>query len=293
MAVKNRSQIKSVLVASESPDLYTTKRLIMEAKKLKYQSEWLNPYQSLIAAYITPPLRENFTTLYFQRTTGVRYDDFDLLVAQYHLKNLGHKITNPIEASTLFRSKDKQALFFRENNLKSIQSICYRGFLNEEYWETITRLSGEQKYILKMVRGNQGIGVNLINGIQSLKSILETFNALKDQKFIIQPFIKHKKEWRIFIIKNKIIAIIERKIGDNDFRGNSKHNVGKLIQKISPEIQDEALRGAAQSGLDYCGIDIMEDENEFYFLEFNPVPGFEQIESLSGLNIAKELITTL
>ena len=144
-----------------------------------------------------------------------------------------------------------------------------------------------------MVRGNQGIGVNLVNGLQSLKSILETFNALRDQKFIIQPYIKHTREWRVFIIKNEIIGIIERKLSADDFRGNSKRSTGKIIKKISTEMQDEIIRGATLSGLDYCGVDIIDNGSNFYFLEFNPVPGFEQMEKLSGLNIARELITKL
>jgi len=141
-----------------------------------------------------------------------------------------------------------------------------------------------------MNRGNQGIGVNLVYGVHSLKSLLETFHAMKDQKFIIQPFIEHKKEWRVFVIKNQIISIIERTIGKDDFRGNSKRSKGKCIKKISSEIEAEILRAVELSGLDYCGVDIISDSNNYYFLEINAVPGFEQVEELSGINIAKELL---
>lgn len=283
---------KNIIVASESPDLYTTKRLLLEANKLKYQNSWLNPYQFLISTNSVSSVKKESSALYFHRTTGIRYDDFDLIVSQHH-SDLGYKITNPLHSLESFRSKDRQALFFAENKLSSIETVSYRGELNENYWDIISALSSEQKFIIKMVRGNQGIGVNLVNGLQSLKSFLETFNAIKDQKFIIQPFIEHKREWRIFILKNEIIGIVERKLQKEDFRGNSKRSLGKIVKKISAEIQNEALRGASLSGLDYCGVDIIDDGKDFYFLEFNPVPGFEQIEKLSGLNIARELITKL
>ena len=288
----NKNSHKNIIIASESPDLYTTKRLVAEAKKLKYQYSWLNPYQYIISkqsALLTKQVQNN---LYFHRTTGVRFDEFDLVVSKFH-QDLGCKITNNLNSLELFRNKDRQSLFFTEHNLPNIETIIYRGELKEKYWEIISKLSTNQKYIIKMIRGNQGVGVNLINGLQSLKSVLETFHALKDQKFIIQPFIEHKKEWRVFVLKNEILGIIERKIQREDFRGNSKYSLGKVIMKIPLEIQTELLRGVRLSGLDYCGVDIIEDGHNFYFLEFNPVPGFEQIEKLSNVNVAFELLTKL
>lgn len=286
--IMSHKKYKTVIVASESPELYTSKRLLMEAKKLKYSSSWINPYQ-----YLIPPLNKSLENensgLYFHRTTGVRYDDFDLLVTQYHQQK-GFKITNPWENLATFRDKDRQSLFFGLHGLSLIKTLCYRGGLNEKYWESISSLSTKQKYIIKMARGNQGIGVNLIEGIQSLRSLLETFHAMKDQKFVIQPYIEHKKEWRVFIIKNEIVGIIERTIDKEDFRGNSKRSRGKNIKKINLEIEAEILRGVKLSGLDYCGVDIIADTKNFYFLEFNSTPGFEQLEELSGKNIAKELL---
>jgi ribosomal protein S6--L-glutamate ligase len=154
-------------------------------------------------------------------------------------------------------------------------------------------ISKNQKYILKMNRGNQGIGVNFINGNKSLQSILETFSALNDQKFIIQPYIEHKTELRVFIIKNKIIAIIEKTINKNEFRGNSKRSKAKVIKELPKNIIDEVIRISKLSQLDYCGIDILITGKKHYFLEVNAVPGFKQIEELSSINIAKELILAL
>lgn len=282
------SHKKNIIVASESPNLYSTKRLLLEASKLKYSNTWLNPYDFLISNQN----KKEICGVYFHRTTGIRYDDFDLAVSKYH-QNLGFKITNPLVPLESFRSKDKQTLFFSKNNLSAIKTVSYRGELTDDNWEIISTLSEKEKFIIKMNRGNQGIGVNLVNGVQSLKSLLETFKAIKDQRFIIQPFIQHKNEWRIFILKNEIIGIIERKLKNDDFRGNSKRSIGKYVKKISSGIQNEILRGVQLSGLDYCGVDIIDDGHNFYFLEINPVPGFEQIETLSEINIARELVRKL
>lgn len=283
---------RTIIVSSESPDLFTTKRLLSESNKLKYTGVWLNPYQYLISINKKPKKTKATTGLYFHRTSGIRYDDFDLLVARHHEDN-HFKITNPILSLETFRKKDEQTLFFKRHDIAAVDTMIYRGELNEKYWGKLLALSSNRKYILKMIRGNQGIGVNLIEGHQSLKSILETFHAMNDQKFLIQPYIEHKKEWRLFVIKNEIIGVIERTISSDDFRGNSKRSTGKFIKKIPSEMQRESLRAASLSGLDYCGIDVMETSKGFVFLEINPVPGFLQMEELSKINIARELITRL
>ncbi|MGZ3809875.1 MAG: ATP-grasp domain-containing protein, partial [Bacteriovorax sp.] len=283
---------KSLTVASESPDLYTTKRLLIEGKKLKYSSVWQNPYQQMLSLKRNPSANKQNFGLYLIRTSGIRYDDFDLLVGKY-CEDQGHKVSNPLSSLNIFRKKDEQALFFQREGLFSIDSIIYRGELDENYWEEIKALSKNETYILKMVRGNQGIGVNLLSGAQSLKSLLETFHAMKDQKFLIQPFVEHKKEWRIFVIKNEIMGTIERSLTKNDFRGNSKRSSGKFVKKIPSMLEAEVLRAASLSGLDYFGADVIENKGQFTFLEMNPTPGFLQMEELSGLNIARELITRL
>jgi ribosomal protein S6--L-glutamate ligase len=286
---KPKNKFNQIIILSESPDLYTSKRLCDEARKLKISAKCINPYKNTLFYKNKDCGVKHLPTLCFHRTTGIRYDEHDLTLSKY-FNYLGYQITNPINHLETFRSKDSQSIFFLNNNIKSIPSISLRGMPDKEVLEEIFSISKNNKYVLKMNRGNQGIGVNLISGTQSLKSILETFHALNDQKFIIQPYIEHKKELRIFVIKNQIMAIIEKTITSEDFRGNSKRSKARFIKTISNEIHEEILRIANLSGLDYCGIDVLISNNQIIVLEINAVPGFKQIEELSKLNIAKELI---
>lgn len=281
---------KTVIISSLNPNLYTTKRLLEEATKLKHSTFYINPYQSSL------PTKEKVTEgLYFHRTTGTNYDDFDLVVTKHH-KNMGMKVTNPLEVIPTFRAKDLQWLFFNEYKLPAIPTHLYRGEMTEKIESDLAKLGGrEQKFILKMSRGNQGIGVNFLESKKSLQSVLETFHAMKDQRFIIQPFIAHKKEWRIFILKGAILACIEKTLARDDFRGNAKRSEsGKMLKKIPAELELVALKAFEASGLDYAGIDLLlSDQGKIMLLEINPVPGFEQAEKLSGLNIARELMVQL
>lgn len=278
----------NLIVASTDIELFTTKRLLQEAKKLKYSTGHINPYRFHIPQ--TAPLLKG---LYFNRTSGTSYDDFDLAVARYH-QIAGMKLSTPLENISTFRSKDMQSLFFREHSLPAINTLTYRGTLTNALQVELENLSKDEKYILKMSRGNQGIGVNLLESKKSLLSVLETFHALKDQKFLIQPFISHQKEWRVFIIKGEIIACIEKKIAASDFRGNSKRSSAKALKKIPAQLEALALNAFSKSQLLYAGIDILECPKEgLKILEINCVPGFEQAEALSEVNIARELLVAI
>ena len=278
----------NLIVASTDIELFTTKRLLQEAKKLKYSTSHINPYRFHI-----PQKTLSLSGLYFHRTSGTSYDDFDLTVAKYH-QIAGMKTSAPLERLPIFRSKDHQSLFFREHSLPAIKTLMYRGATSEAFETELEALSKNEKYILKMSRGNQGIGVNLLESKKSLMSVLETFHALKDQKFIIQPYIHHKKEWRLFIIKHTIVACIEKKISANDFRGNSKRSIARALKKVPSNLAHLALEAFSKSALFYAGIDILECPNEgLKILEVNCVPGFEQAEALSDHNIARELLLKL
>ncbi len=278
----------NIIIASLNPNLYTTKRMVEEAVKLKHSPIYMNPYQFHITQQKT-----KLEGHYFHRTTGTNYDDFDLLVSKHHEVH-GMKVTNPIERLKIFRAKDLQSLFFNEHKLPAIKTLMYRGDMNEALENEIAKLSRDGKYILKMSRGNQGIGVNFLESQKSLQSVLETFNAMKDQKFLIQPYIAHKKEWRLFIIRGEIIACIEKTLSKEDFRGNAKRSSGKILKKIPAELQVIAINAFNFSGLDYAGVDmLLTEKGEMLILEINPIPGFEQAEELSGKNIARELISLL
>ena len=279
---------KNIIISALNPDLFTIKRLMAEAIKLKHSATYLNPYQFQV------PLRpKTLVGHYFHRTTGTNYDDFDLIVTKHH-EISGFTITNPLERIKVFRSKDTQTLFFNEHNIPAITTLLYRGLVDEKLEEELKVLAPEQKYILKMSRGNQGIGVNILESHKSLISILETFQAMKDQRFLIQPYLPHKKEWRVLFVRGEIIACIEKNISKEDFRGNAKRSSGKLLKKIPRELEKIAHHAYMHSGLDYAGIDLLEtNKGQVLVLEVNAVPGFEQAEELSGHNIARELLAYL
>ncbi len=287
--MKLKKRFKKLILASESKNLYTTSRLIEEASAQKCPIHWINPFEEQLFIDSGALRFDQSGTFYLNRISGTRLDDFDFLVAE-HYKTLGAKVSNPISGHRIFRDKDRANLFLAKHHLSPIPSFTFRGKIPIE--NIYKSIEGE-KFVLKMFRGNQGIGVNLIESKRSLYSLLETFKSMQDQKMIIQPFLEHKSEFRVFVCMGKVLAVVEKNIDQNDFRANAKRSKLKIHQKVPKKLLCRIEHCLETIPLHYYGIDIMIHQDEVYVIEVNPVPGFEYIEKLSKINIAKNLIENL
>lgn len=288
-------QKNQLIVASTNRELYTTKRLLTEARALSFEPTYLNPYQTSLLLSSSLPLTGE-KNLYFHRTTGVNFDDYDLVVSQF-FKNQAYQVSNPLSSIEKLRNKDRQILHLKNLQLPLIESLTVKGPLTEDAHKEIVFMQQKfqtQSFILKNIRGNKGIGVSLIHGMDSLLSLLETFQAMNDQRMMIQPYIPHEKEFRVVMTRQNCLAVIEKTTSKNDFRANANRAEKITLGQLPEQTMNQCLRVMEKFQLDHAGIDILVSENLGpLFIEVNPILGFEQAEELSKVNIAKEMIVQL
>lgn len=283
------------IIISDHPELYSSKRLAEEIENKNCRATFLNPYDSAIA--LGKKVSDQKTpTFVFHRTTGIRHADFDLSVA-LALENEGAQIYNSLQSFFKLRGKERQAIFLSKHQIPFIPTYSFRGRPTIERLNEIQRFFEElnfnnEQYILKTVRGNQGIGVNLIRGKDSLSSLLETFWAIQDQDFLIQPFIQIDEEFRIFSVLGKIEGALHRKPIPGEFRSNSARGEGENINPslLPSKLHEMIYKLYEKSGCLYAGIDLLKKDDQFLIIEYNLVPGFHQMEQVTKKNIAKKII---
>jgi RimK family alpha-L-glutamate ligase len=286
------------LLFTENSELHSATRLQEEALKLGLKVKTINPYESSLLLPFKPRKLE-IPTLIFHRTSGIKFDDFELAFSiDYEQK--GAKIYNSIKSLSTLRDKLMQTVFLADNGVQTIPTMSFRGKPNNstlaEIHDLFNTLPNSEfnsdQYILKTTRGNHGIGVNLINGIQSINSILETFWALGDQRFLIQPFLEGGEEYRVLIAADKVLGAISRSPTKDEFRQNAgRANAKYLPEKDIPkDVEAQAMKAFEASGCLYAGIDVLKWKDHVFILEINLVPGFKQMEELSGKNQAFEIL---
>jgi|GEM_PF-2476098 len=248
----------------------------------------------------------------FLRTTGINFDEYDLKVAE-HLQTKGHLVLNSPKLSALFRSKLGQQLFFQENAFSSLPTLSFRGPLNGHNIKALQNFLSKlntETFIVKTERGNQGKGVSLVEGEQSLHSWLDTLYHWNQQKILIQPFIKKAIEYRALLLAGKIIGIVEKqtkssktKRPDNNkiqFKHNASYTNFVAINSNSStyKFMEKQCKAILQkTNAFFLAVDFIGTKNknieDLKILELGTVPGFVEFSKATKMDIGACIIEEL
>ncbi|MBK25599.1 MAG: hypothetical protein CME70_16500 [Halobacteriovorax sp.] len=264
-----------LLIITRNQETYSHQRLLRAAGNLSLKVEVLQSNQ-----FVGLP-EEPEHRLVLHRDSGISFDDIDLIVSK-HLENKGLKVINSTSTTELLRGKDKQFLFFKNFNLPHIPTFLCRGKLKPK------ELPPYDEFVVKTIRGNQGIGVMLLKDSESLLSLLDSNHARKDERYIIQPRLNFSSEYRVLLLNNEVLGVIEKKL-TSDFRANAKRcetrktllpkEFEPLIQRINELLPEQFL-----------GVDIGIFNGEPVIIEINTTPGFEEFDKLHNFDTAQALI---
>lgn len=290
---------KSVSLICSQPKTHSVQRLLSEAKKAKLSMNLIDIKNCLIS--------DNFncdSDVVIHRSTALNFDDLDLaLLRQFELR--GAKSFNSSTSLELTRNKERQIIELKNRGHNPPPSLFIRGKIDDpstlekletelDLWQKMKFSKITDQFVLKTVRGNKGIGVSLINGRESLFSVLETFWGMSDQRFILQPFLAHEVEYRLFYQRGKEPIIIAKKSHDG-FKANANRAKTTLLNAKSLKQKNELVTIAEKIAddfqLTYAGFDFWQlNDGRVIVGEVNPMPGFENIEELTKRNIARELL---
>lgn len=147
-------------------------------------------------------------------------------------------------------------------------------------------------FVIKIPKGNQGRGVELIHNQAELDAFYVTYDDESEysaQEFIAEASAKDK---RLLVVGDVVVAAMQRVSTTDDFRANLHLGAkGSIYTPTSEEIA-MALKASAAFGLDYGGVDIIDSSRGPLVLEVNPSPGFG-ISHITGVDVAYEVIKNL
>ena len=137
--------------------------------------------------------------------------------------------------------------------------------------------------IAKKSFGSWGMDVRLIGNEQELAAVAEEFRLFPHlyQKRVGKP----GEDYRILVVGGKAIACMKRK-NEGDFRSNIEAG-GKGEKAVPPPAFFETAEHCARIlRLDYCGVDILDEEGTPYVCEVNSNALFNEAERVTGVNVA-------
>lgn len=211
------------------------------------------------------------------------------LVRQF--ESIGSYSLNTAEA--IGNSRDK--LYSLQSLLRHGLQIPTSGFADSpiETGELIDIVNGAP-LIVKLLEGPQGRGVVLAETRKAGESLINAFKSLQ-ANLLVQEFIKEAegKDLRLFVVDGKVVASMQRQAVACDFRANLHRNVNVSTVKITTEEKRLAIKAARVLGLKVAGVDIIRSKKGPLLLEVNSSPRIDDIEEVTGKDIAGAMISAI
>lgn len=231
-------------------------------------------------------IRENEVT-YPENFDFIVYLDKDKYLPRM-LERGGLRLFNRAEAVELCDDKMLTYIALAGGGVNLPQTLpaplCYYADarLPAGYAEEIGRRLG-YPLVVKKSFGSWGMDVRLVSDEKELSAVAEEFRMV--------PHLYQKRvgvsgeDYRVLVVGGKAIACMKRK-NDKDFRSNIEAGGKGSRAELSEKFLAAAERCAQILGLDYCGVDLLDEKGEPYVCEVNSNALFNEAERVTGVNVA-------
>ncbi|HEY8419008.1 MAG TPA: RimK family alpha-L-glutamate ligase [Clostridia bacterium] len=207
------------------------------------------------------------------------------------IEKSGQKIFNNPRAIELCDDKLQTYIALTQNNIKMPTTIAsplkfYQTDIDDGIFLQKVIEILNFPIVVKGAFGSLGNKVFLARDFNELKVLRE---KLMDIPHLYQEFIRASagEDTRVIVIGNKVRAAMIRR-SETDFRSNIELGGKGYPTQLTEEYIEMAQKASIVLGLDYCGIDILKDQNgQPVLCEVNSNAFFNTIEKVSGVNVAK------
>jgi ribosomal protein S6--L-glutamate ligase len=277
------------ILSTRTSKYHPNQRLLETGFALGYEPYLLHPRRVL--ARTNPANTDLWTAAarpdVFLPRIGSTIDDAELTVV-FHMERLGIPPVNGFQA--LFTARDK---FLSLRHLDHEGIPVPRSYLVSEgdQLASVIEEIGGFPVILKTPRGRQGIGVYLVEKMSHARYILDHPPVL-GMGIVVQEYIPSAEsgDTRIVVVGERPVASMKRVPKKGDFRSNV-HLRGKGHRHApDPSWLKLAKRATRALGLHVAGVDLLEGADGPMVLEVNTTPGFRELERVSGVDVAAEII---
>ncbi len=279
-------------ILSRGPQNHSTRRLSEAAFTAGHTADILDPF----GFYLHIGGTGNRITYH-----GKPVEDYDVIVprlsrttVQYgkevvaHFEWIGTPVVNRAQAITAARHKFHSLRILAQHGLPIPPSLTVGSatFLEDAVAEV-----GNYPFILKPFHGTHGTGVMLLDTPTSLTSAVDALCDLQ-QDYVIQSFIAEAEgvDIRVLVVGGEAVAAMKRSAPPGEFRANIHKGASGETITLPDEYIRLAIDAATALELEIAGVDLLQTNEGPVVLEVNPSPGFEALESVTGIDIAGAII---
>ncbi len=279
-------------ILSRGPQNHSTRRLSEAALTAGHTAAILDPF----GFYLHIGGTGNRITY-----EGKPAEDFDVIVprlsrttARYgeevlaHFEWVGTPVINRAKSIAAARHKFHSLRILAQHGLPVPPSLTVG---SATFLENTLSEIGDYPFILKPFYGTHGKGMMLVDTSTSLTSVVDALCDLH-QDYVIQPFIAEANgvDLRVLVVGAEAVAAMKRSAPPGEFRANIHKGASGEAVTLPDEYTRLAIAAASALELEIAGVDLLQTNEGPIVLEVNPSPGFEELESVTGTDIAGAII---
>ena len=281
-----------IALLTRNPKLYSHQRLIETAEKRGHQMvpiDYLKCYMNITSK--KPELRYQ----------GEKLEGFDAVIPRIGASHTfyGLAVLRQFEMMGVYPVNESVAIGRSRDKLRSLQLLARDGVglpvtafaYDSKRTDDLLSIVGGAPVVIKLLEGTQGIGVVLSETHKSAKSVIEAFHGA-DVAILVQEFIKEAegRDIRALVVGRSLLAAMERKGADGDFRSNLHRGGSARMIDLTPLERATALKAARSMGLNVAGVDLLRSAHGPVVMEVNSSPGLEGIENATGVDVALAIV---
>lgn len=282
----------NIAILSRGTYLYSTQSILRSGERRGHNIRIID------STFCTPAIIDGKPQLFYYDDL---LEDFDAIIPRIgsSITYFGSNIVRQFESMNVFSTVSSQALISSRDKWTSIQimakanvpvpkTILGSGHNVKAVMETMK----SEQMVIKLLEGTHGHGVILTESYKGTLALVETLQAA-NVKFLIQEYIAESKgaDLRAFVVDGVVVAAMRRQGMDGEFRSNLHLGGSSANIKLTYLEEKVALLAARSLQLGVCGVDILQSDRGPVVLEVNSSPGLEGIETTTGKNVSRSIIS--
>ena len=281
-----------IAILSKGSLNYTTKRLREVSEARGHEVVVVN----YAKCYMT--MERSKPVIYYKGEILAKFDAIIPRIAQSYTK-YGTAVVRQFEMQGSYTTASSIAINRSRDKLRSYQIMARNDvaipktvFARETAnLDEVVELAGGAPVIIKVARGTHGNGVVLAETRKAAVAVMQAF-YVEGVNFMVQEFVAESAgtDIRVLVVGGRVVASIERRSLDDDFRSNTHQGgVGKAV-KLSLEEEKMAIKAAKAMGLPVCGVDMMRSKDGPKVLEVNSSASIMTPERVTKRDVATKII---
>ncbi|MBI2798524.1 30S ribosomal protein S6--L-glutamate ligase [Candidatus Saccharibacteria bacterium] len=279
--------MKTVILSKE-PKSYSTQTLLKAAKKRMDVVKVLDYSRCYMEIEASKP------SIYY---LGRAVEDVDIVIPRIIASFSAYisTVVRQFEMMRVYSLTSSLAVVRASDKLRSLQLLARSGvqipktvFARKTADVTdILDMIGGAPVVVKLLEGNQGIGVVLAETRKAAQSVVEAFYGV-GANILIQEYIEeaHGADIRALVVGDEVVGAMLRQGVEGDFRSNLHRGGTTQPVELTTKERNIAIKATKTLGLTVAGVDILRSKRGPLVIEVNASPGFEGIESETGIDIA-------